>query len=202
MITLRFLEGAALALPVILQPGPLQAFFLSRSVAHGWRRTLPATFAPVLTDGPIVAVVLLVLTRVPPVWLRGVQGVGGLFLLWLAYGAWRNARRSGAIEADPAAAGRSLRDAMTVNFLNPNPYLFWSMVAGPLLLEAWAQQPASAVAFLVGLYGTFVAGLMATVVVFASLGRLGVRTARGLGLVSAVALGAFGVVQLVRALRG
>lgn len=202
MITVRLLEGMALALPAILQPGPLQAFYLSRSVAHGWRRTLPAAFAPVLTDGPIFALVLFVLTRFPEAWLRGVQGVGGLFLLWLAWGAWRRARRAEAVEADPAAAGRSLRDGMTVNFLNPNPYLFWSMVAGPIFLEAWASAPSEALAFVAGFYGTFVLGLAATIVVFASLGRIGPGTARGLGFVSAVALGGFGIFQVVRAIAG
>lgn len=199
MIVARFLEGAALALPVILQPGPLQAFFLSRSVAQGWRRTLPAAFAPVLTDGPILAVVLFVLTRLSPEWLRGVQGVGGVFLIWLAWGAWKAARRAEAVEVDPHAAQRSLRDAMTVNFLNPNPYLFWSMVAGPILLDAWGQQPSSAVAFLVGLYGTFVAGLMVTIIVFASVGRMGSGVARTMGFVSCAALAGFGVFQIVRA---
>lgn len=202
LITVRLLEGAALALPAILQPGPLQAFYLSRSVAHGWRRTLPAAFAPVLTDGPIFAVVLFVLTRFPEAWLRGVQGVGGLFLLWLAWGAWRRARRPHAVEADPAAAGRSLRDGMTVNFLNPNPYLFWSTVAGPIFLEAWASSPASALAFVGGFYGTFVVGLAVTIVVFATLGRLSAGASGRLGIVSAVALAGFGVFQIVRALTG
>ena len=200
MVERAFLEGAALALPAVLQPGPLQAFYLSRSVAHGWRRTLPAAFAPVLTDGPILAVVLLALTQFPPTALRVVQGLGGCFLLYLAWDALRGARRARTVEADPAVAGRSLRDAVTVNLLNPLPYIFWSTVAGPILIEAWRSSAMAAVAFVLGLYGVFVSGLMVMIVVFASIGRIGESVARTLGTVAAIALAGFGVFQITRAL--
>ncbi len=36
------LLGSGFAFAAVIQPGPLQAFLLSRAVAAGWRRTLPA----------------------------------------------------------------------------------------------------------------------------------------------------------------
>ena len=55
------LIGGALAFTASIQPGPLQAYLFSRVTAIGWRRTLPAAFAPLLSDGPIALLALLVL---------------------------------------------------------------------------------------------------------------------------------------------
>jgi hypothetical protein len=38
-----------------------------------------------------------------------------------------------------------------MNLLNLNPYIFWSVVAGPGFLGAWKPHPADSVAFLQGL---------------------------------------------------
>ena len=40
--------------------------------------------------------------------------------------------------------------------MNPHPWLFWLTVGAPILVTAWADNPATAVAFLVGFYGLMV----------------------------------------------
>ena len=50
---------------------------------------MPAAFAPLLSDIPIVALVLLLLTRIPPLWLDVLRVAGGAFLLYLAARACR-----------------------------------------------------------------------------------------------------------------
>lgn len=194
-------QGLALALPAILQPGPLQAFLLSRTLSQGTRRTMPAALAPLLTDGPIILLVLFVLAGLPEPLRRALQLLGGVFLLWLAVRAARDARRAGGTVADPDAASRSLRDAVVVNLLNPNPYITWSMVAGPLLVEAWQRAPVAAGLFLLGFYGLFVSGLALTILIFGRLGGFGPRVVRTLGMVSALALASFGIWQLGHVLR-
>jgi len=62
-VTSHLLLGAGLAFAAVVQPGPLQAFLLARAAAHGWRRTLPAALSPVVSDGPIALLVILVLGR-------------------------------------------------------------------------------------------------------------------------------------------
>lgn len=200
MVLVALAQGAGLALPAVLQPGPLQAFLLARSTRWGWRRTLPAAFAPLLTDGPILVLVLVLLTQVPPWGLRVLQIAGGLFLLVLARGALVAARSGTMPVTDERAARRSLRDAVVLNLLNPMPYAFWSLVAGPLLLRAWEHSAWAAVAFLSGFYGLFVGGLCLTIVLFASLRRAGARFTLGAGMVSATALAGFGVWQIARGL--
>ncbi|HSK10438.1 MAG TPA: LysE family transporter [Vicinamibacterales bacterium] len=191
--------GASYAFAAAMQPGQLQAYLISRAIANGWRRTLPAALAPLLSDVPVIVLVLIVLTQVPPLFVNVLRLVGGVFLLYLAAGALR-ASRAGESElarhALPATAHRTFLEAVLVNVLNPNPYLGWALVLGPLLLEAWAKSPGAGIALLVAFYVTLVAASAGIVMLFALARSLGPRVARGLLGVSATALAAFGAYQL------
>src|SRR5512142_380833 len=79
------LQGISLGLSAAASPGPYQAFLIGQALKNGWRRTLPAALAPLITDGPIIALMLLVLTRMPGSILRIIQLAGGLFVLYLAW---------------------------------------------------------------------------------------------------------------------
>lgn len=197
------LQGLALGLPASAQPGPFQAYLLSQTMRNGWRRTLPASFAPLLSDGPILLLVLLILTRLPEGLLRVVQISGGLFILYLAWRAFRALRT----DADPAIGvggeeRQSVLEAGLMNLLNPNPYIFWGIVAGPILLETWRANPAHAVAFMVGFYSMLIGGFALLIVLFGTAQRLGRRVSRVLAIISIVALVGFGCYQLYVGLFG
>ncbi|HNU83804.1 MAG TPA: LysE family transporter [Thermoanaerobaculia bacterium] len=189
--------GITFAFAAAVQPGPLQAYLVSRTLAHGWRRALPAAFSPLLSDGPIIALALLVLSRVPAGFERGLHLAGGAFLLFLAWRAAGTWRRWTPETVVGAGSGReSLIGATVVNLLNPGPYLGWGLVMGPLLLKAWRESPLHGVALLAAFYATLVASMVVVVLLFAGAGRLGPRVNRALIGVSALALAAFGVWQL------
>jgi hypothetical protein len=90
---------------------------------------------------------------------------------------------------------------VAVNFLNPGPYLGWSLVLGPAVLKAWSRGPAPAVALVVAFYGTMVTMLAVTIILFGATRFLGPRGQRALLLASAATLAALGVYRLVAALR-
>ncbi|MBP6015372.1 MAG: LysE family transporter [Candidatus Promineofilum sp.] len=202
-----WLQGLVLGATAAAQPGPFQAFLLSLITRDGWRATLPAAFAPLVSDGPILILVLLVLTRIPDWALSALQVAGGVFLLYLAWGAWRSFRRGSAVAPGGEAAvvkdirANVLRAAL-MNFLSPSPYIFWATVAGPILIEAWRIRPAHGAAFLLGFYATLVGGLMLFIIVFAGAGQIDSRVNRALGLLSAVGLLVFGVYQLAMGSNG
>ena len=87
-------------------------------------------------------------------------------------------------------------EAALMNLLNPNPYIYWATVTGPILVTAWRASPTHALAFLLGFYGTLIGGLLAVVLLFGGARQLGPRITRTLTLVSAFALVAFGLYQL------
>jgi threonine/homoserine/homoserine lactone efflux protein len=189
--------GASYGLAAAVQPGQLQAYLVSRAISHGWRRTLPAALAPLLSDVPPITLVLLVLSRVPPVFLDALRLVGGCFLLYLAFGALRaSSPGSSAGRTGDRTPRRTFFEAVGVNVFNPNPYLAWALVLGPLLLQAWGESAAAGAALLAAFYTTLVGGSAATVVLFAMARSLGPRVSRPLAFVSAAALAAFGVYQL------
>jgi threonine/homoserine/homoserine lactone efflux protein len=196
-----FTQGATLGFSAAASPGPFQAFLLSRAARAGWRRTLPLALAPLVSDVPIVALVLLALTRVPAGLLRGLDVAGGLLLLWLA---WRGLFTNGDEGPGPAPAeGRgAFLQAVLVNATGPGPWVFWSTVCGPILAGAWKGSPAGALAFLLGFYGMLVGGKAAIVAAFGLAGRIGPRAARALALASAAAMAVMGALQLWRGLSG
>lgn len=180
------------------QPGPFQAYLLSQTLRSGWLRTLPAALAPLLSDGPIIALVLLVLTRLPDSFVIGLRFVGGAFLLYLAWGAYRSVRAGEtAVSATEVSARRGVLQAALLNALSPNPYIFWATVAGPIFLAGWRSGAASGAAFLVGFYSALMGGFAGFVLLFAVSGRLDPRLNRLLGSLSAVALLAFALYQMV-----
>ena len=185
--------GTSYAFAAAVEPGPLQTYLISQTLSHGWRRTLPAAFSPLISDGPVIVLVLLVLSRIP-VWLaQGLRLAGGVFVLYLAWGAVKAWRRYDAQDTPPAPSKRqSLLRAALVNVLNPNPYISWSLVLGPLLLKAWRETPAHGVALLAAFYGTMVLSLAGTIALFAAARNLGPRVTRVLIGLSSVALACFG----------
>ncbi|MBI5842094.1 MAG: LysE family transporter [Chloroflexi bacterium] len=191
------IQGIGYGLAAASQPGPFQTYLISQSLTRGWKRTLPAAFAPLVSDGPIILICLLVLSQVPE-WLeRALHIAGGLFILYLAYGSfksWRNFDLQ-TTQIDSAAEQSILRAAM-MNALNPNPYIFWTLVTGPILLAGWRETPVNGIGFLAGFYATMIASLAAIILVFGIAARLGPKVNQILLGVSVIALVCFGLYQL------
>ena len=188
--------GVTYAFTAAVQPGPLQTYLVSQAVSHGWRRTLPAAFSPLLSDGPVILLALFVLTQLPPTLEGALRVAGGAFILYLAAGAFRTWRDYEHRAAAGASAGSTLLSATFVNLLNPNPYLSWSLVMGPMLLAGWRENPTHGLALLVGFYATIVLTQAGLIVLFARAGRLGPRVARTLVGASAAALACLGCYQI------
>jgi threonine/homoserine/homoserine lactone efflux protein len=192
-----FLQGLALGFPAAATPGPMHAFYLGQTMKSGWRRTLPAALAPLISDGPIILLVLLVLAQTPGWMLDSLRIAGGLFILYLAWSAYRAFQRPSAdLEVDPESSRQGLSKAVITNLLNPNPYIFWSVVAGPVLLGAWRQSAAHGASFLLGFYGTLVGGFALLILFFAFVGRQNRRLTRLLSSLSAMALLLFGLFNI------
>jgi threonine/homoserine/homoserine lactone efflux protein len=174
-------QGLGLGFTAAVQPGPLQAYLLSETLTHGWRRSLPIIFAPLLADGPVIVVTLFVLVQLPASALRLIQIAGGLFILYLAWGMFRELRRGVSIgPAQQTNAGRrsALLRGVMLNLFSPGVYIFWGTISGPIVIKAWHQSPAAAVAFIVGFYSVIVGTMAVLVAVFQQARRLDERTVR------------------------
>jgi threonine/homoserine/homoserine lactone efflux protein len=204
LVVVYLLQGLGYGFTAAVQPGPFQTYVISQALRRGWLRTLPAALAPLISDGPIILVAMVALTYLPPGWDRWLSVLGGLFVLYLAWGAfrtWRDADFDAPAPAEaPAVSG--VWKAALMNALSPGPYLFWGMVTGPILLRGWRLAPANGLGFLVGFYAAMVGSLVALILLFSLARRLGPKVNRLLVGLSAVALFGFGLFQMVQGIRG
>lgn len=186
--------GGGFAFAAAFQPGPLQAFLLSRVAADGWRRALPAAIAPLISDGPIALLVLTLLHQVARGFESFLKGIGGVVFLYFAartFLEWRRTRLGATREAQ--SSPRTLMQAVAVNILNPNPYLGWSLILGPMALEAWAQAHVYAIALVASFYAVMVFSLALFILLLGTTSFLGPRGRQGLLLASSFALAAIAV---------
>jgi threonine/homoserine/homoserine lactone efflux protein len=191
---IQLLQALAYGFAAAVQPGPLTIYLISETARAGWRRTLPAAFAPLLSDGPIALTVVLLLSQVSTRFLQLLSLPGGVYVLYLAAGAWKSLRS--VANQTPARSRRTLFKAATVNLLNPNVYLGWALVVGPLLLNAWREAPARGVAVIAAFYLTMIFCMTALILLVHMAGNLVPRFNRALVAVSALALAGFGVYLL------
>ena len=189
--------GFTFAFAAVVQPGPFQTFLMSETLQRGYRRTLPAAFAPLLSDLPIIVVVLLGLSRIPAEMVRFLHLAGAIFLFFLSWRAFLSWRRYDIDSEECVSSGpRPLFKAMFVNLLNPHPWLGWSLIMGPLFIEGYRETPANGIALIVSFYGTMVVGLVGLILVFAFAQRLGPRIGKIMLGLSVLALIFFGLYQL------
>jgi threonine/homoserine/homoserine lactone efflux protein len=196
---LVLIQGIVLGFSAGISPGPLQAYFLGQSLQNGWRKTLPAAFAPLLSDGPIVAIVLLLLTLTGESVLAWLQLVGGFFIFYLGYGAYQTFRTPPDPDPGTPSGKQALRSTVLLNMLSPNPYIFWGTVLGPTVLSLWRSAPGQAVAYISGFYVTLVVVFMIFIVLFSSLRSGGLKVVSLLSGFSALALAIFGSYQIYSA---
>jgi threonine/homoserine/homoserine lactone efflux protein len=197
-VLVSLFSGISLGFAAAVQPGPTQTFLISRALTSGWRHALPLSCAYIVSDIPIVAIVLLVLSNVPDLMIDILRLAGGFFLLYLAWGAFRTFRKySRENSMLTHSRVRNFFKAVTINLLNPNPYLTWTLVMGPMLLDAWQENPAHGSALVAGFYGALILTTAGILLVFGIIRNLGPAISRILIGVSAVALAGFGIYQIV-----
>ena len=131
---LYIIQGIGFGFAAAAQPGPLQTYILSQAITKGWKKSLPAAFAPLVSDGPIIVACLLVLRQLPDSFQKVLYIAGGLFVLYLAYGAYKSWRDfESQLSISESGAEQSVHKAALVNLLAPGAYIFWSLVTGPIL---------------------------------------------------------------------
>ena len=191
------LQGIGYGLVAASQPGPFQTYLISQTLTRGWKRTLPAALAPLVSDGPIILLCVLVLSQVPAWMQRILYIAGGLFILYLAYdtyNSWKNF--DSRLPSLEIGTQQSILKAALMNALSPGPYIFWTLVTGPILLKGWRETPVNGIGFLIGFYVTLISSLAALILIFGTAAKLGPKFNRMLLGISTIALTCFGLYQL------
>jgi threonine/homoserine/homoserine lactone efflux protein len=169
--------AVSFGLSAVAIPGALQTNLLNVTLRQGWRRGLVLVFTPLLTDAIIAPLVLIFLQQLSEGVLDAIRIVGGLFLLFIAWGAYQQLRANATFGASGAEVSteswqKVFLKGVGINFLTPGPYIFWATITGPKFLEVARESWVYAVAYLLGFYTVFIGGLLLLVFVFHRLGSI------------------------------
>jgi len=185
--------GITYALAAAIQPGPFQTFIISKTLENGWKKTLPAALAPVLSDGPIIVLVLFILSQIPPELIRFLQISGGLLLLYLAYSSFKSFLNFEKLNKQTEnKTDSTLLKAVLVNLLNPAPYIGWSLIMGPMFIKGYQQNASNGIALIAGFYITIVLAQMGIILLFGLARNLGPKVTHIILGVASVGLAGFG----------
>ena len=204
--------GLALAAP----PGPMNAIIAEESVVRGWAAGFKAGLGAMSADLCFLVLSLAGAVAVIdglPTLRAAMVGVGGLLMLYFAYGAASDVRA--ALAPREAAEGQSkgFRKAFVLALTNPYQILFWLTVGIGLLQQGThdllAETPyvgdvlagtlvvqTGSVALLVGLFGGILVWIVGFPAALVAAGRRVDRLAPVVAGVSALVLAGFGVAFL------
>lgn len=136
MLSLITLAGTGLAIGIstALSPGPLMALVIGETLGHGFAAGAMIAITPILTDLPMIAISVTFAQTKMPTWALGIISLCGAMLLCRI--GWQNLHVPDQLPSgDKTIARKSLLQAITVNLLNPYPYLFWFSIATPMFSQ-------------------------------------------------------------------
>ncbi|MDR0703781.1 MAG: LysE family transporter [Planctomycetaceae bacterium] len=147
-----FWKGILLGIHAGISPGPVTTLLITESLLHGQRAGMRIAFVPVLTDIPVIGVIiplLYYLTFDTSAVIGVISMVGALILGRLSYESF-SVTESRYERGEVARI--SLLKAVGVNFFNPNLYLYWITICGPLAVSAFSHSWAVMFLFLITFY--------------------------------------------------
>ena len=176
-------QGISLGIVAGLIPGPLQTYIWLQTLNYGRQYGLWLILAPLLSDLPVVLIVLVLLGQAGDSLLSIISIIGGGFIFYIAWGVWRQLQSGGInLGLDDVEASqqhpdiiRGLRHTMLLNVMSPGPWLFWGTVIGPIFISAWDDTPLNGMTLVIGFYGVFLIVLAAGVLLFHQARRMGER---------------------------
>ncbi len=181
-VTLGVVEG--------VKPGLLLTVVIRETLSGGFRAGVRAAAAPLFTDGPMIVASLLAAGWIAtqPAVLLLISVLGALFLVKMGVECF--SIEPPKVELSDTSTSGSLRRGVLSNLLNPNVYVFWFLIGGPLMASAAVEEPLAPVAYALAFIFTLVMAKVTIAWMFdRSRGQLSVQGYR-------IALGVCGIAML------
>lgn len=145
------LSVAGVALGVIegIKPGPLLTMVIRETLSGGLRAGVWTAAAPIFTDGPLIIVSLVAASWIStrPSILIVISILGAAYLLKMGLECFSiEPPSSDLAEVD---VSDSFKRGVLTNLLNPNVYIFWFLIGGPLMASVADEEPLAPVAYAV-----------------------------------------------------
>ncbi len=145
------LAAAGLALGVAegIKPGPLLTMVIRETLSGGLRAGIWTAAAPIFTDGPLVIFSLFAAAWIAtnPSILLLITIAGAIFLAQMGYECF--GLEPPDLDADNDLPTTSFFRGIITNLLNPNVYVFWFLIGGPLMASAADKEILAPIAYAV-----------------------------------------------------
>ena len=138
-ITLGIVEG--------VKPGPLLTTVIKETLTSGFRGGMRAASAPIFTDGPLIlfSIFMAGWIATQPLVFCGIAILGAIFLTRMGMECFYPEIPD--IDTNDVDLSKSLKRGILTNLLNPNAYIFWLLVGGPLMATAADTEPIAPYAY-------------------------------------------------------
>ena len=138
-ITLGIVEG--------VKPGPLLTTVIKETLTSGFRGGMRAASAPIFTDGPLIlfSIFMAGWIATQPLVFCGIAILGAIFLTRMGMECFYPEIPD--IDTNDVDLSKSLKRGILTNLLNPNAYIFWLLVGGPLMATAADREPIAPYAY-------------------------------------------------------
>ena len=138
-ITLGIVEG--------IKPGPLLTTVIKETLTNGFRGGMRAASAPIFTDGPLIifSIYLAGWIATQPLVFCGIAILGAIFLTRMSIECFYPEIPD--IDPNDVDLSKSLKRGILTNLLNPNAYIFWLLIGGPLMATAADTEPLAPFAY-------------------------------------------------------
>ncbi|MEF8789500.1 MAG: LysE family transporter [Haloarculaceae archaeon] len=211
--------GAVFGLALAAPPGPMNAIIAEESVVRGWVAGFRAGLGAMSADAAFLVLAffgVVAFVESLPLLRAAMVGVGGLLMLYFAYGAATDAEATFRGDGESAGDSKGFRKAFVLALTNPYQILFWLTVGVGLLEPGTIDLLAEAVgesfhglvvvrtgspALVLGMFGgigLWITGFPAALV---AAERRVARLAPAVAYLSAAVLAGFGVFFLYDAVR-
>ncbi|GIR80852.1 MAG: hypothetical protein CM15mP82_4040 [Methanobacteriota archaeon] len=132
------LAGLTLAVIEGIKPGPLLTMVVRETLSGDLRAGIWTAAAPIFTDGPLIVVSYLfasVLVDNPSI-LVLISILGALFMFKMGVECFSIEPPTLSSILEPASSKKAFGRGVLTNLLNPNVYVFWFLIGGPIMASA------------------------------------------------------------------
>jgi len=189
--------GISIGFGAGISPGPLLTLVIATALRSGFLAGARVAGSPLITDGPIILISVVLLTSLPDPIQTAISAAGALFVIYLGIHTMRDSRNARFGSTDTNLARQDVIKGALVNLLSPHPWLFWIGVGAPILTTAWEKSAVNASAFVIGFYLLLIGSKIGLAALTAAgRSRLTVERYRQILLVAGVLLVADGILLL------
>ena len=122
---------------------------LCSTIKHEFEEGLKVAFAPLISDIPLIIISLIIISFFEG--YKSILGIisilGGVYLVYLAYESFKFKP----LDVD-VSKPKSLRKGVTLNLLNPSPYIFWITIGSPIIIPAYTINSIAPLEFIISFY--------------------------------------------------